>query len=147
MSARLGGERRDRAGDGETGASPAVAGALMITTTAAVFWAISLASGHRVAPTDIPAAAWGGIVGVGVVATFIAIQTFYAGARRVGAAQAALISTIEPVYTITLAAILFGEVLTAVQLVGAALILGAVMVAQSAASPGRDLPSLRMADE
>jgi drug/metabolite transporter (DMT)-like permease len=147
MSARLGGERRDRAGDGQTGVSPAVAGALMMTTTAAVFWAISLVSGHRLAPADIPGSAWGGIVGIGVVSTFIAIQTFYAGARRVGAAQAALISTIEPVYTITLAAILFGETLTLIQTAGAALILGAVIVAQSAASPDAHLPSLRMADE
>ena len=148
LSARLGGERRDRSGHGATGgAAPAVAGALMMTTTAGIFWALALASRHPVFPDAIPGAAWPGLVGVGVISTFVAIQTFYAGARRVGAAQAALISTIEPVYTITFAALLFAETLTSVQFVGAALILGAVVVAQSAASPGDRLSQLRVADE
>ena len=148
LSARLGGERRARSGDGQaSGAAPAVAGALMMTTTAVILWALGIASGHTLAPGDIPSTAWPGIVGLGVVSTFIAIQTFYAGARRVGAAQAALISTIEPVYTITFAAVLFGEMLTSIQFVGAALILGAVIVAQSASSRGDELPRLRLADE
>ncbi|HTC85522.1 MAG TPA: DMT family transporter [Candidatus Acidoferrum sp.] len=148
FSARLGGERRDRSGDSvSSGAAPAVAGALMMTTTGVIFWLLALGTDHPVFPGSIAAAAWPGIVGIGVVSTFIAIQTFYAGARRVGAAQAALISTIEPVYTITFAALLFAETLTGLQLVGAALILGAVVVAQSSARTGTDLPRLRVADE
>jgi drug/metabolite transporter (DMT)-like permease len=149
FSARLGGERRDRAGDADDGgAAPAVAGALMMSATAAIFWTLALATRHPLGPADIPGAAWPGLVGVGVFSTFIAIQAFYAGARRVGAAPAALISTIEPVYTITFAAILFGETLTSVQFAGAALILGAVILAQSAGQGGvAELPQLRVADE
>ena len=41
-----------------------------------------------------------GCSGSGVVATFIAIQAFYAGAQRIGAAQASIISTVEPIWTI-----------------------------------------------
>ena len=47
--------------------------------------------------------AWFGLFGVGVVSTFIAIQAFYAGAQRIGAAQASIISTVEPIWTIVLA--------------------------------------------
>ena len=87
-----------------------------------------LGDGARDRPTgppvgQIPSAAWIGLVGVGVGATFIAIQTFYAGARRVGAAHAALISTAEPIWTIALASILFSIVLTPVQLLGGVFII------------------------
>ncbi len=82
------------------------------------------------------------------VSTFIAIQTFYAGTRRIGAAQAALISTVEPFYTITLAALLFGIALTPVQLLGGVLIIVGVVIAQT--GPGaaaRPMPEVRVADE
>ena len=65
--------------------------------------------------------------------TAIALQTFYAGARRIGAAQASLVSTVEPIYTIVLASILFGEVLTPVQLVGGAMVIIGVVIAQTGA--------------
>ncbi len=148
LSARLGGERRDRAGhEDDGGAAAAVASALMMTASAGIFWILGLASGRPLAPTSIPAAAWGPLLGLGVASTFIAIQLFYAGARRIGAAQAALISTVEPVYTITLAAILLGEFLTPIQLAGGALILGAVLLAQSSGAGRRAAPELRLADE
>jgi drug/metabolite transporter (DMT)-like permease len=68
----------------------------------------------------------------------------YAGARRVGAARASLISTVEPIYTITLAALLLGESLAPIQLLGGALILGGVLLAETGAtgtSAGRSQPS------
>ena len=69
----------------------------MISATAAAYWLGAIAArGGRYARPDSrrrPGRAWSAI---GVVATFLAIQTFYAGARRIGAAQAALVSTIEP---------------------------------------------------
>ena len=105
-------------------------------------------TGQPLAPAEIPSAAWPGLVGVGVVATFVAIQTFYAGAKRVGAAQAALVSTIEPFYTITLAAILFGESLAPIQLAGGALIILGVLIAQAPAEAFSSIrPGVRLADE
>jgi len=148
LSARLGGERRDRAGDdADGGAGAAVASALMMTVTGAVFLALALASAHPIAPAAIPGGAWPGLLGIGIVSTFVAIQTFYGGARRIGAAQAALISTIEPAYTIAMAGLLFGERLTAVQLVGGGLILGAVVLAQSSSRAADVAPELRISDE
>jgi drug/metabolite transporter (DMT)-like permease len=148
LSARLGGERRDRAGDdADGGAGAAVASALMMTATGGIFLMLSIGTAHPIAPATIPSAAWPGILGIGLFSTFIAIQTFYGGARRIGAAPAALISTIEPAYTIVMAALLFGERLTPVQIAGGALIIGAVILAQTT-SRSADAPvELRLADE
>jgi drug/metabolite transporter (DMT)-like permease len=131
LAARLSGERRGTSAVNEdVGAEAAAATALIMTATAATYWLSALALDRPVLPADVPAAAWPGLIGVGVVSTFIAIQGFYAGAQRVGAAQAALISTVEPLWTIVLAAILFGERLGPMQLAGGALILAAVVIAQ-----------------
>jgi drug/metabolite transporter (DMT)-like permease len=144
LSARLSGERRHALGEAaDHRAETATATALMMTGTAAVYWLASLTTGEPVLPGQIPTAAWFGIAGIGVVSTFVAIQTFYAGARRVGAAQAALVSTVEPIWTIILAALIFGFALTPVQLAGGALIIAGILLAQSRATPrGESRPVL-----
>jgi drug/metabolite transporter (DMT)-like permease len=149
LSARLSGERQDSVGGTNAdGASVPAVTALMITTTATVYWVIALASGRPVLPGAVPSSAWVGLAGVGVVSTFIAIQTFYAGAQRIGAAQAALISTVEPIWTIALAAVLFAVALTPVQLLGGALILIGVLIAQTGPADDRPrAPAVRVADE
>lgn len=146
LSARLAGERRTGVGSAGTGgADPTAAGAVMMSATATAFWLTGLILGRPILPAEIPVGAWGGMLGVGVVSTFIAIQAFYAGAHRIGAARASLVSTVEPIWTIVLAGILFGERLTPLQLVGGALILGGVVIAQT--QPGAPSPSeLRLAD-
>lgn len=150
ISARLAGERSDRVGhETEEGAGPAAASAFMTTATAVAFWGLALSTRHPVLPGAIPGAAWPGLLGVGFASTFLAIQAFYAGTRRMGAAQAALVSTVEPIWTITLAAMLFGESLTPVQLAGGALIIAGVLLAQSAPDSALRAarPAVRIADE
>ena len=137
LSARLSGERRDRLGsdapdEASTAGDAAVTTAVMMTATAAVFALGGAAAGQPLDPTTVPAAAWPGLVAIGFVASFLAIQTFYAGARRLGAAQAALVSTVEPVYIVALAALLLDQRLAPMQLVGAGLILLGVVIAQTA---------------
>jgi drug/metabolite transporter (DMT)-like permease len=139
LTARLAGERR-----GETAVSrmgregavtrPAVAAALMLSGTFAVVGGIALAAGAPVLPTAVPGEAWFGLVGIAVFSTAVAISAFYAAAARIGAAQAALVSTIEPVWTITLAMLLLGEALSPIQLVGGALVISGVVLAQT--TPG-----------
>jgi len=149
LAARIAGERREAVADasGQAGSATAAV-AIIMSATAVVYWVAALASGRPVLPAQIPSEAWPGLVGVGVGATFIAIQTFYAGAQRVGAAHASLISTAEPIWTITLAALLFGVALTPVQLVGGAFILAGVIIAQTGPAAER-APALemRVADE
>ena len=134
LSARLAGERSDRLAHeaGETGGrDSAVAATLMMTATAAVFIAGGIATGRELLPDRIPFEAWPPLVVCGVLSSFLAIQAFYAGSRRIGAAQAALVSTVEPLIILALAAVLLDDVLEPIQLVGAALVLGGVLVAQT----------------
>ena len=139
LSARLAGERSDHLAEASTGAGrvddAAAASALMISATAAVFVAAALATGRAYAPADIPAGAWPFLAAMGFTGTFLAIQTFYAGSRRIGAAQAALVSTVEPLIIVTLAWLALHDTLAPIQLVGAALIIVGVLVAQTADRP------------
>lgn len=132
MAARHSGERADRVGsEAEGGANASVVGAIMLTSTGAVYWVVSLAIGHPLLPDAIPPGTWPGIIAVGVVAGFVPVQSFYAGAQRIGAAQASLVSTVEPLWTIAAAAVLYGERLQPIQWAGGALILAGVILAQT----------------
>jgi drug/metabolite transporter (DMT)-like permease len=145
-SARLSGERRDRiATDAPAEAAPAepapagdaaVTTAVMMSATAPVFALLAAVSGRPLDPRTVPAEAWPLLLAIGFVASFLAIQTFYAGARRIGAAQAALVSTAEPVYIVALAWLVLDQRLAPIQLAGAALILLAVVLAQTGPRPG-----------
>lgn len=151
LAARLGGERPEprreareivpvdaaTTGAEETDAAPAAA--LMMTATFVVYLVAVIATRRPFLPAEIPAAAWPGLLGVGVFSTFIAVLGFYAGARRIGAAQAAIASTVEPIYTIALATLLFAEVLAPLQIVGGVLVIVGVIVAQAAAATGEDM--------
>lgn len=117
---------------------PSPAAAIMTTATALVYAALLLGSGGSVSPTAVPVGTWLAILGLGLLATAIAIQTFYAGVKRIGGARASLISTVEPVYTVVLAMILFSERLTTMQLVGGALVIFAVILAETGRPQGQD---------
>jgi drug/metabolite transporter (DMT)-like permease len=148
LSTRLSGERRSGTGvEQEDVPDPTAAGAVMLTATTVTYWVTALLLDRPVLPAQIPGEAWFGIAGVGLVSTFVAVQAFYAGAHRIGAARASLVSTVEPVWTIVLASLLFQESLTPLQLVGGALILVGVVIAQSGGSGSRAARELRLADE
>jgi drug/metabolite transporter (DMT)-like permease len=147
LATRLTGEDRQDVGhDSGSQVDPIAAGALLLTATAITFWVSALALRQPVLPAQIPGAAWFGIVGIGLVSTFIAVQGFYAGAHRIGAARASLISTVEPIWTIALAGLLLGESLTPIQLLGGAVIIGGVVLSQTGGQPAT-APQLRLADE
>jgi drug/metabolite transporter (DMT)-like permease len=142
MAARHSGETSEGVGHEAAGAANAsVVGAVMLSSTGAAYWLICLVLGHPVLPSAIPSGAWPGILGVGIIAGFIAVQFFYAGAQRVGAAQASLLSTVEPLWTIVAAGILLGERLEPVQLAGGGLILAGVVLSQTGSrGEPRELP-------
>ncbi len=139
LAARLAGERRGETANDRTGGDgaetrPAVAAAWMISATFVVVAVLAAATGEPIVPWRVPGGAWYGLAGIAVFSTAVAISAFYAGTARIGAAQAALVSTVEPVWTISLAALLFGERLSTVQLVGGLLVIVGVIVAQT--TPG-----------
>ena len=76
---------------------------------------------------QLPGAWWGwaATVAIAVVCTVVAILAFFAGLKRIGPARAAIASTLEPVVTVVLAWAVLGESLSAMQLLGGALVLGA----------------------
>lgn len=81
------------------------------------------------APPSFPQSGegWAALLAVALVSTVVAILAFFAGLQRLGATKTSVLSTLEPVVTVTLAAVLLSETLTGVQLVGGALVLGAVV--------------------
>jgi drug/metabolite transporter (DMT)-like permease len=77
---------------------------------------------------ELTVAGWGWLIGLAVVSTVAAVSLFFAGLARVGSSAASILSTIEPVVTVSLAFLIFGEQLGPAQLVGGALVLTAVVV-------------------
>lgn len=81
---------------------------------------------------------WLGLIAV--VSTALPIVAFFAGLTRVGPSTAAILSSFEPVVTVALAYLAFSEVLTGIQLVGAALVLGAAVLLASPVGAGSPAP-------
>ena len=71
---------------------------------------------------------WGAIGGIVLLATVLPVMAFLVGLSRVGPTTAAMLSTLEPIVTVLLAAWLQGEILQPLTIVGGVLILGAVLL-------------------
>jgi drug/metabolite transporter (DMT)-like permease len=109
--------------------SPVVATAV-IATIAGVVLAASATAGGQWRP--LAAGGWALALSMAVVATAIPATMFLAGLARVGATRAAIISTLEPATTVVLAALLLGEDLGPVRLIGGGIVLvAAVIVARN----------------
>jgi drug/metabolite transporter (DMT)-like permease len=118
--------------------------------------AVSLTAGSallgELRPGELTAAGWGWLVGLAVVCTVAAISLFFAGLRRVGPTTAAILSTVEPLVTVLLAFLVFGETLGALQLAGGLLVLGGVLVLHARLAPLRwrragTAPRLKLKEE
>src|ERR1035437_878608 len=121
--------------------SPPVAGAIMRTGTWIATLALGLAAREPLLPTQIPSAAWPGLIGIGLFAAAIAIQAFYASAARIGAAQASLMATVEPIVVIFLGVTFLDEAFAPIRVVGAAVVMTGVLLAQFA-TPSESRPVL-----
>jgi drug/metabolite transporter (DMT)-like permease len=71
------------------------------------------------------------VAAIALLATVLPIAAFLDGVRRLGPSRATILGTVEPPLTIGLSALVFGERLTAVQLLGAVLVLAAVVIVQA----------------
>ena len=106
--------------------SPRLLSAL-VCTGAAVALTVATALLGDLRPGDVTAAGWGWLACLAVVSTVGAISMFFAGLDRVGPTSASILSTVEPVVTVLLAFLVFGETLAAVQLAGGVLVIAAVL--------------------
>jgi drug/metabolite transporter (DMT)-like permease len=112
--------------------SPLSAAAVVIASTALVYAAVAVVRGP-VLPSTL--AGWLSVAAIAVVSTVIAVAAFLAGLERIGPTNASTLSTLEPVVSTALAALLLGEPFTPFKIAGGALILAAViLISRTAAS-------------
>jgi drug/metabolite transporter (DMT)-like permease len=109
---------------------PLVLSTLLCTGAATTLTLAGLAGGD-LAPARVSAPGYLWLGGLAIVSTVGAIALFFAGLRRVGATAASILSTLEPVVTVALAYVTFGEALSPVQLAGGALVLSAVLAVRA----------------
>ena len=105
--------------------SPFQSSGLIFASAAIVYGILMSINGPAFPTTGI---GWVHIACIVLVATVIPVATFLAGLERIGPTNSAMLSTLEPVVTVLLAAWLFGEKLAWVVLLGGSLILAAVIL-------------------
>jgi DME family drug/metabolite transporter len=107
-----------------TFATSVVGAVVLLPVVAVIGWHV---------PRTVPTAA--GIVWLAVVATVVAYNLFYAGLRSTPGSIAMILTLLEPVTAVVLAATLLGEPLTVANVLGGVFLLGAVVLLYLA--PGR----------
>lgn len=104
--------------------NPLAAATVVMLSAAAVYGVIALIE-RPAFPQS--ATTWAAVIAIAVISTAIAMVTLFIGIRHLGAADAATLSTLEPLVTAILAAAFLGERLGAVQWAGGLIILAAVI--------------------
>jgi drug/metabolite transporter (DMT)-like permease len=105
------------------------ASAVIITSAGMVYAGLVSLQGLHLPQSAL---GWIMVLAIAVVSTVVAIVTFFAGLKRIGAVNASMISTLEPPVTVALAILLLDEKLTFVKLIGGLLVIGAAfMLARS----------------
>jgi drug/metabolite transporter (DMT)-like permease len=100
--------------------------ALIATGAAATLWTAGLVSGSL--DLGFKAGGWGWIAGLALFSTVLPISAFLAGLPKIGPATASIVSTVEPMVSVGMAMVWFGERLGVVQIAGGALVLAAVVL-------------------
>src|SRR3954468_15273995 len=112
---------------------PFLMSALITTGGALTFWTAGVV--HGGIDISILPHGWLDIAGIVLVSTVLPVSTFLLGLERVGASTASIVSCFEPVVTVSLAMVLYGERLGPGQLAGGALVLAAVVLLQAKVRP------------
>ncbi|HWL33674.1 MAG TPA: EamA family transporter [Gaiellaceae bacterium] len=116
---------------------PLLLSTLLCTGAATTLTLVGLAAGD-LAPARVSASGYLWLGALAVVSTVGAIALFFAGLRRVGPTAASILSTLEPVVTVALAFVTFGESLSPGQLAGGALVLSAVLAVRATSHKRRE---------
>jgi drug/metabolite transporter (DMT)-like permease len=103
---------------------PIASTTVIIMSTAGVYTGIVA---FRVVTFPTTSTGWIAIIAIALISTVLAFVTFFAGLKRIGPTRASTLSTFEPIVAVVLAAIVLGETLSPVQVVGGVLILAAVV--------------------
>lgn len=100
------------------------ASAVVMLSAAVVYGLLAWQSGFALPAT---ATGWLAVLAIAIFSTLLAILGFFKGMEKLGAADAATLSTLEPLVTLGLAALILGEVIMPIQMAGGVLILAAVI--------------------
>jgi drug/metabolite transporter (DMT)-like permease len=106
---------------------PLVLATMLCAGAAAAFALAGAVTGSLESPRPSTLVVVGAIA---LVATVLPIAAFLAGVHRIGPSRATILGTVEPPVTIALSALVFGERLEPVQLLGAALVVSAIVILQ-----------------
>ena len=117
--------------------NPARAMTYTISTAAAAFLLVGFLTGQLQLPSP---AAWRILSLMALFSTAAASIAFFTGIQMIGASRAALISTVEPVFTIILALLIFQEIISAQQAVGAGMVILALLILHAGTPPIGKLP-------
>ncbi len=98
---------------------------VIFASAGAVYGLLTLLNGVQFPATN---SGWLAMLGIIIVSTIIPVVTFLAGLERIGPTNAAMLSTLEPIVTVLLAAWLFGDKLLPIVMIGGGLILVAVIL-------------------
>jgi drug/metabolite transporter (DMT)-like permease len=105
-------------------------------SAAALFLTLGFALGSGSGVTGVSGAYAWSVFAVSVVFTSLAFMAMFAGVDRIGATPAAMIMNLEPAMTVALAAVVLGETMTPMKLIGGAIVVAAVLVSQVAGLRG-----------
>ena len=108
--------------------TPALGNTAHVALCAALYFgALAVLGGGLQVPTG---AQWLPVLGLALIPTLIAVPALYGAVRHLGAAQASLLGTLEPLFTVALAFLVLHEPLRPAALLGGALILGGAALSQ-----------------
>lgn len=105
------------------GAFPA--STVVIISAGVIFSGVVAVKGGQFPQTLI---GWIAVFAIALVSTALAIVTFFAGLKRIDPANASMISTLEPVVTVSLAVVILGESVSIPKIIGGIMILAAVIL-------------------
>ncbi len=108
------------------GVDPIAASSVICAAAAVSYGLLAAASAAAGAQTSWPATAGGlvPVIALSLVSTALAIATFFAGLRLLGATMTSVLSTLEPVVSVALAAVVLGEHIGLLQALGGTVVIG-----------------------
>lgn len=113
------------AGSRVRGVGPLATAAVVMSACATVYAVLALATRPQLPST---ASAWWALLGVALIGTVVAVAAFFAALALLGPADTSVVSAFEPVVSVAVAALVLGERLGPVQVLGGAVVLLAVCV-------------------
>ena len=106
------------------GLGPFTSAGIFMASCALVYDVLAVATRTALPST---ARAWSALVAVALVGTVVAVSAFFAALERLGPADTSVVSTVEPLVSVLVAAAVLGERLGPLQVAGGMLVLGAVV--------------------